>query len=71
MSEFFCILGYSAEGDGEVYVSAIETDLSVTVRFFVIKGFSIDEPLYENEKLLCNSRFGITILEAAKKKPNL
>ena len=58
---------HAAQGDGEVCVSGIETDLTVTVRISVIKGFSIDEPRYENDTFYATTGFGTTIIEAAKK----
>ncbi|MCK4827299.1 acetamidase/formamidase family protein, partial [bacterium] len=56
---------HAAQGDGEVCVSGIETDLTVTVRISVIKGFSIDEPRYENDTFYATTGFGTTIIEAA------
>ncbi|MFC1650801.1 acetamidase/formamidase family protein [Candidatus Latescibacterota bacterium] len=58
---------HGAQGDGEVGVSAIETDLTVTARFSVIKGFSIEEPRYENDEYYATTGFGTTILEASRK----
>ncbi|MFC1538904.1 acetamidase/formamidase family protein [Candidatus Latescibacterota bacterium] len=58
---------HAAQGDGEVCVSAIETDLAVTVRFTVLKGLSIEEPRYESDEYYATTGFGTTILEASKK----
>jgi len=58
---------HAAQGDGEVCVSAIETDLTVTVRLSVRKDFSIDEPQYENDLFYATTGVGTTIIEAAKK----
>ena len=59
--------GHAAQGDGEVCVSAIETDLKVTLRFSIRKDFSIEEPQYENNLFYATTGFGKTIEEAAKK----
>ncbi len=58
---------HAAQGDGEVCVSAIETDLTVKVRLSVRKDFSIDEPQYENDIFYATTGFGTTIIEASKK----
>lgn len=59
--------GHAAQGDGEVCVSAIETDLKVTLKFTVRKDLSIEEPQYENNLFYATTGFGETIEEAAKK----
>ncbi len=59
--------GHAAQGDGEVCVTAIETDLTVTVRLSIRKDFSIDEPQYENDLFYATTGVGTTIIEAAKK----
>ncbi|MFC1562858.1 acetamidase/formamidase family protein [candidate division KSB1 bacterium] len=59
--------GHAAQGDGEVCVTAIETDLTVTLHLSVRKDFSIDEPQYENDIFYATTGFGTTIIEAAKK----
>ena len=58
---------HAAQGDGEVCVSAIETDLSVTVKLSVRKDISIEEPQYENDVFYAVTGFGETIIIAAKK----
>jgi acetamidase/formamidase len=58
---------HAAQGDGEVAVSAIETDLAVTARFTVLKGASIAEPRYESDEYYATTGFGTTILEASQK----
>lgn len=59
--------GHAAQGDGEVCVSAIETNLAVTVRLSVLKGVSIQEPRYEGPGFYATTGVGTTILEAARK----
>ena len=58
---------HAAQGDGEVCISAIETDLAVTVRISVLKGFPIEEPRYESNEYYATTGFGTTIIEASKK----
>ena len=59
--------GHAAQGDGEVCITAIETELTVTLKISVRKNFSIDEPQYENNLFYATTGFGTTIVEAAKK----
>ncbi len=58
---------HAAQGDGEVSVSGIETDLAVTLRLTVLKGISIEEPRYESDTYYATTGFGTTILEASQK----
>ncbi|MFC2076679.1 acetamidase/formamidase family protein [candidate division KSB1 bacterium] len=59
--------GHAAQGDGEVCVSAIETELAVTVRLTVRKDYSIEEPEYESDDYYATTGVGTTIIEAAQK----
>jgi acetamidase/formamidase len=59
--------GHAAQGDGEVGISAIETEMTVTLRIRLIKGESIEEPRYETGLYYAATGIGTTILEAAQK----
>ena len=59
--------GHAAQGDGEVGISAIETELTVTLRISVLHGESIEEPRYETDHYYATTGIGTTILEAAQK----
>jgi acetamidase/formamidase len=59
--------GHAAQGDGEVSITAIETELTVTVRISVIKSFSLNEPQYETDSFYATTGFGTTIIEAGQK----
>ncbi len=59
--------GHAAQGDGEVCITAIETELNATVKLTVMKNVSINEPQYENNDIYATTGFGTTIIEAAQK----
>ena len=59
--------GHAAQGDGEVCITAIETELTVTVRISLLKGLLIEEPHYETGSFIATTGVATTMIEAAKK----
>ena len=57
---------HAAMGDGEISVSGVEVDGKATVTIEVLKGFSLQQPMLENEEVVTQIASAQTLDEAAK-----
>lgn len=58
--------GHSAQGDGEVNVTAIETSMNGTIRLNLHKNFHLSTPIAETPEHIITMGFGETLDEAFK-----
>mgnify|MGYP000131896176 FL=1 len=58
--------GHTAQGDGEVDLTAVETSLSGTLRFDIVKGFPIERPMAELPTHMISMGFHESLDEAVK-----